>query len=129
MSPRGNPAEPGHGYGCLEGAPVAQRCRQLAPKGAEQLLGYLDAVRAKLGEVRCPVLCFQSLEDHVVPPSNTDYLLGKISSEQAGKHELHNSYHIASMDYELDVIVAKSLEWIERVTVAPADAAKNSLHA
>ncbi|ANU15662.1 hypothetical protein BBI11_00520 [Planococcus maritimus] len=127
--------QPAHTY-VTEDAPDIKKVdaveityEQAPVKAYQQLLGYLDAVRAKLGEVRCPVLCFKSLEDHVVPPSNTDYLLGKISSEQAGKHELHNSYHIASMDYELDVIVAKSLEWIERVTVAPADAAKNSLYA
>ncbi|MDN5707986.1 MAG: alpha/beta fold hydrolase [Planococcus sp. (in: firmicutes)] len=89
-------------------------------KAYQQLLGYMDAVRAKLGEVRCPVVCFQSLEDHVVPPANTDYILGKIGSENASKYELHDSYHIASMDHELDFIIAKSLEWIAQANVLPA---------
>ena len=128
-------SRPAHAY-VTEDAPDIKKADAVeitygqAPiKAYQQLLGYMDAVRAKLGEVRCPAVCFQSLEDHVVPPSNTDYILGKIGSENVSKYELHNSYHIASMDHELDFIVAKSIEWIEQVTAAPTDAAKNSLYA
>lgn len=79
----------------------------------QQLLRYMDVVDAKLSAVRCPVVCFQSLEDHVVPPGNTDYILGKIASGRTMKYELHNSYHIASMDYELDTITERAIRFLE----------------
>ena len=82
-------------------------------KAYHQLLHYMNAVDAKLSDVRCPVVCFQSLEDHVVPPSNTDYILSKVQSESTWKYELHNSYHIASMDHELDFIVEKAVQFVE----------------
>lgn len=82
-------------------------------KAYHQLLHYMNAVDARLSDVRCPVVCFQSLEDHVVPPGNTDYILSKVQSESTRKYELHNSYHIASMDHELDFIVKKAVQFVE----------------
>lgn len=89
-------------------------------KAYQQLLSYMTAVDAKLSDVRCPVFCFQSLEDHVVPPANTDYILSKVQSENVRKHELHNSYHIASMDYELDIIIEKAIGFVEETLSLPA---------
>ncbi|MGH2316161.1 alpha/beta hydrolase [Planococcus sp. SE5232] len=82
-------------------------------KAYQQLLKYMNAVDAKLADVRCPVVCFQSLEDHVVPPGNTDYILRRVQSERKRKYELHNSYHIASMDHELDFIAEKAIQFAE----------------
>lgn len=93
---------------------------QAPVKAYQQLLLYMNAVEAKLSSVRCPVVCFQSLEDHVVPPSNTDDILGKIQSENKQKYELHNSYHIASMDYELEFITEKSLQFVKEARSLPA---------
>lgn len=92
---------------------------QAPVKAYHQLLHYMNAVDAKLSDVRCPVVCFQSLEDHVVPPSNTDYILSKVQSESTWKYELHNSYHIASMDHELDFIVEKAIQFVEETTPLP----------
>ena len=86
---------------------------QTPVKAYHQLLHYMNAVDAKLADVRCPVVCFQSLEDHVVPPGNTDYILSKVQSENKRRYELHNSYHIASMDHELDFIVEKAIQFVE----------------
>lgn len=70
-----------------------------------QLLDYMEVVRTKLPEVQCEVTCFQSLEDHVVPPWNTDYVLEHVGAKGKRSYPLHHSYHIASMDYELDDII------------------------
>ncbi|WP_394121126.1 alpha/beta hydrolase [Planococcus donghaensis] len=86
---------------------------QAPVKAYHQLLKYMDAVDAKLADVRCPIVCFQSLEDHVVPPGNTDYILSRVQSESMQKYELHNSYHIASMDHELDFIAGKAIQFVE----------------
>lgn len=79
----------------------------------QQLLRYMDAIDAKLPDLRCPIACFQSLEDHVVPPGNTDYILSKVGSGNTQKYELHNSYHIASMDHELDFIAEMAIQFVK----------------
>ncbi|MGM0896689.1 MAG: alpha/beta hydrolase [Bacillota bacterium] len=84
-----------------------------------QLLDYMDAVRAKLSEVRCPAVCFQSLEDHVVPPGNTDYILGNIASDRKQKYELNDSYHIASMDHEVEYIVEMAVRFVKENSALP----------
>lgn len=73
-----------------------------------ELFSYLDAVAPKLGRVRCAVTVFVSPDDHVVPPGNTDFILGKVSSETKRKYSLPNSYHIASMDHDMNFIVEKA---------------------
>jgi len=93
---------------------------QAPVKAYQELLQYMNAVEAKLSGVRCPVVCFQSLEDHVVPPGNTDDILRKIQSNNKQKYELHNSYHIASMDYELEFITKKSIQFVKEACSLPA---------
>lgn len=93
---------------------------QAPVKAYQQLLRYMNAVDAKLSDVLCPVVCFRSLEDHVVPPGNTDYILSKVQSENTKKYELHDSYHIASMDHELDFIIEKAIQFIGKVVSLPA---------
>lgn len=93
---------------------------QAPVKAYQQLLKYMNAVDAKLSDVCCPVVCFQSLEDHVVPPSNTDYILSKVRSENTRKYELHNSYHIASMDHELGFITEMAIGFVEEIRSLPA---------
>lgn len=77
-------------------------------KAYHEILSYLNAVAPKLSRVRCPVTAFVSPDDHVVPPSNTDFILGKVSSEAKRKYSLPNSYHIASMDHDMDFIVEEA---------------------
>ncbi|MFC0472647.1 alpha/beta hydrolase [Halalkalibacter kiskunsagensis] len=58
-----------------------------------------------LPTIKHPVLCFKSIEDHVVPPGNTDFILKQVQSNQKEVYTLKNSYHVASLDYEKETIV------------------------
>ncbi|RWZ58661.1 alpha/beta fold hydrolase [Halobacillus fulvus] len=78
----------------------------------QQLLNYMDAVREKLFRIDVPTLSFQSVEDHVVPPENTDEIMSQIQSEHKEKYVLTDSYHIASMDHEVEVIVEHTVQFI-----------------
>lgn len=84
-----------------------------------ELLCYLNAVTPKLSGVRCPVAAFVSPDDHVVPPGNTDYILSKVQSETKLKYELLDSYHIASMDNDLEFILEKSIGFMKATVQAP----------
>ena len=81
------------------------------------LITLIDAqaeLAGLLGDVRCPVLLFTSLQDHVVAPSNSDYLAAKV----AGAVErvlLERSYHVATLDYDRHEIERRAVEFAQKV--------------
>jgi carboxylesterase len=84
------------------------------------LRSLMDAVRdlgGRLDQVRCPVLLFTSVQDHVVPPSASDLL----AAHAAGPVErvmLERSYHVATMDYDKDEIERRAVEFARKVTAS-----------
>lgn len=80
-----------------------------------QLLEVMELVRNKVNQITCPVLCFQSTVDNVVPPENTDFLLGEIRSVIKKKIKLYDSYHVASLDNDKEIIAAESGNFIEEI--------------
>jgi carboxylesterase len=85
---------------------------RLPARATLQMALLLSAVRRDLALVRCPALLFSSVTDHVVPPSNQREIFGKISSSRKEMIELHDSYHVATMDNDREVIFAKTLEFL-----------------
>ena len=76
-----------------------------------KLLGY---IKPRLKDIHQPTIIFKSLEDHVIPKSSATYTFNKISSEKKELVWLKNSYHVATMDFDLPLIVEKSLDFINR---------------
>ncbi|MDQ6598703.1 alpha/beta fold hydrolase [Bacillus salipaludis] len=74
-------------------------------KAIHQLQTLMDITPAILPDLHCPVLGMKSAVDHVVPPENTDYIIDHIGSTEKEMIVLPNSYHVASLDYDKDVIV------------------------
>lgn len=83
-------------------------------KAIRQLQKLMSLTPEKLKDVHCPVLGFKSAIDHVVPPENTDFIMEQISSVQKESITLHDSYHVASMDNDKELIVKKTHSFIER---------------
>lgn len=77
-------------------------------------------VRDDIAEVDQPLLVFRSTEDHVVEPSNTEWILEHVSSDDVTFIELRNSYHVATMDYDAELIFAESVAFMERIVGATA---------
>ena len=69
-----------------------------------------------LPRITCPMLIMVSREDHVVPPVNAEYILQKVSSQDKHLLWLENSYHVATLDNDKDLIVQKSVEFIHTHT-------------
>ena len=82
------------------------------------LLTLFDAA-AKFGDrltdIRCPVLIFTSGQDHVVPPSDSDALAALVSGP-VERVSLERSYHVATLDYDKDLIAERTLEFVRTVT-------------
>jgi carboxylesterase len=86
----------------------------LPTKGVVQLNKLLKSTRANLGKVKCPTLLFHSVDDHVLPISNSNIIMSEIDSISGQRIELTNSYHVATMDYDAPIIFANSLAHVQQ---------------
>ena len=81
--------------------------------GIYELTKMLKVTRANLSKVSIPTLLFHSTEDHVLPVSNTEIILEGISSKDKERVELTNSYHVATLDHDMEIIFEKSLTFVK----------------
>jgi carboxylesterase len=88
----------------------------LPTRGVYQLLKMLRITRRNLGKITVPVQLFHSVNDHTLPVSNTDIILDGLGSLIKNRIELVNSYHVATMDYDQELIFHNSLQFIEGLT-------------
>ena len=101
-------ALPGVSEGAYDAAPI------------QPLISLMEAtteLHGRLGQIRCPVLILTSPKDHIVPPSSSDVLAGAV----AGPVErvlLERSYHVATLDFDRDLVEKRTVEFALRVTAA-----------
>lgn len=81
-------------------------------KAVNQMLKLLKFVKKDIKKIECPALIFKSKNDHVIPVKSALYTFKNISSEIKEFVWLKNSYHVAPLDYDKDLIADKSLEFI-----------------
>ncbi|MDE3065774.1 MAG: alpha/beta fold hydrolase [Acidobacteriota bacterium] len=84
----------------------------LAP--LKSLQENLPAVKAALGSIRAPSLVLTSREDHTVPPENSLELMADL----AGPVEhlwLEDSYHVATIDNDQELVESTALSFVDRV--------------
>jgi carboxylesterase len=100
-------AKPGQDEGAYDKIPV---------KAAYQLSQMWADVKANLGRVIQPMLLFRSSVDHVVEPSNAAYVLLNVSTEDKEEVVLSDSYHVATLDYDAEIIISDSIEFVRRLS-------------
>ncbi|MCX6444360.1 MAG: alpha/beta fold hydrolase [Actinobacteria bacterium] len=81
--------------------------------GVYQLLKMLHYTRKRLHDVTAPLQLFHSVEDHTLPVTNTEIIMKEINSREKNRIELVNSYHVATMDYDAEIIFENSRVFIE----------------
>lgn len=99
-------ADPDQSELAYEGTPVAP------------LLSFVEAQAAlapMLDDIGCPTLIFNSPNDHVVPPSNSDYLAERVAGP-VERVTLDRSFHVATLDYDRDLIEARAVAFAHEVT-------------
>ncbi len=90
----------------------------LPTRGIYQLLLMLKITRENLKKITIPVQLFHSIEDHTLPVSNTEIIMEGLSSTIKSRIELVNSYHVATLDYDQELIFANALTFIEGLTLS-----------
>lgn len=84
-------------------------------KAVNQMLKLLKIVKKDIRKIKSPTLIFKSKNDHVVPIKSALYTYKHISSKIKELVWLENSYHVAPLDYDKDLIADKSLEFISKI--------------
>lgn len=79
----------------------------------KELFALMKVTEEMLPRITCPALIFVSREDHVVPPINSEAIMQKIASTDKHLVWLENSYHVATLDNDKDIIVQKSIDFIK----------------
>ncbi|WP_323961454.1 alpha/beta fold hydrolase [Arthrobacter sp. JZ12] len=99
----------------LEGAD--ERAYARTPVAAvHQLSQLFRDTTARLPQVTAPTLVFRSSVDRIVPESSIEVLRQHIGSADFEIIRLENSYHVATMDHDRELIFERSAAFIKNVT-------------
>ncbi len=82
-------------------------------KSLAEIVKLMEQVKKSLYKVTCPALIFVSDEDHVVPPNNARIIYDGILSRTKELVHLKESYHVATLDNDQQLIIDKTLKFIE----------------
>jgi len=74
----------------------------------------LTPITGRFGELEIPILVFSSTDDHVVPAENSEHLRDTAGGDVEFV-TLTRSFHVATQDYDRDLITERSLAFIRRV--------------
>jgi carboxylesterase len=81
------------------------------------LFAAVQDLSSDLEGIDCPLLLLSSRDDHVVPPSNGDFLAAKFGGP-VERVWLEDSYHVATLDNDAAEIEERSVAFAMKVTGA-----------
>lgn len=79
------------------------------------MFGALDDLQPQLGAITSPLLLLTSPEDHVVEPASSDHLAATVSGP-VERVSLDRSYHVATLDYDKELIAERTIAFVQKVT-------------
>ncbi|HJV03759.1 MAG TPA: alpha/beta fold hydrolase [Actinomycetota bacterium] len=82
-------------------------------KAFSDAVAFHKIVKRELPRVRRPLLLFQSNEDHAIPTGSSALILERVGSEQKDQVSLENSYHVATLDHDAELIFERTHEFAE----------------
>lgn len=71
----------------------------------KELYALVGVTRDLCARIKCPTLVLQSPDDHVVKPGNGRLIASLAGGSRVELVWLNNSYHVATIDFDKDVIV------------------------
>ncbi len=74
----------------------------------------IEAMQDDLAGITAPALIMNSPQDHVVAPSNADHLATTLGGP-VERVTLERSYHVATIDFDRDLIIEQVLAFVDRV--------------
>ena len=86
--------------------------KEIPVPAVREFMALMRVTDDLLPRVTVPAVVFQSLEDHVVPPENGPYIQERLGSTYKQLIRLENSYHVATLDNDADLIAERILRFI-----------------
>lgn len=83
------------------------------------LLEALGDLVPDLRRIACPLLLFTSTNDHVVAPRSSDLLAERVAGP-VERVALERSFHVATLDFDAELIERRSAAFAFEVTARPA---------
>ncbi|HKO51612.1 MAG TPA: alpha/beta fold hydrolase [Polyangiaceae bacterium] len=84
-------------------------------KSGNSLVREFPRIRNQLPYLSCPILVAYSRADHSVPPENSQAILRAVRSKDVTELPLERSFHVATLDYDLDLIEERVTAFADRV--------------
>jgi carboxylesterase len=81
-----------------------------------QIYSLIGVTHDLLPRIQCPTLVIQSREDHVVDPSNGPRIVRRIGTSRVNLLWLDDSYHVATLDNDKDLIARETVAFIRGIT-------------
>ena len=78
-----------------------------------QIYALMSVTRELLPRLKCPTLVIQSRDDHIVVPDNGPFIIENIGAEDKRLLWLENSYHVATLDHDKELIARETLKFIQ----------------
>jgi carboxylesterase len=88
----------------------------VSPRAGYSLLRELPRIRSQLAWLRAPLLVAYSPQDHSVDPENSRTILQSAGSQDVTELRLERSYHVATLDYDLDLLEHEISAFADRIT-------------
>jgi carboxylesterase len=85
---------------------------RLPLRALDSLRALWKTTRGDLAKVTAPLLVFRSAEDHVVKPLSTQIVLQGVSSAEVSERVLVDSYHVATLDNDAEVIFDETAAFV-----------------
>lgn len=82
----------------------------------QSILNELPRIRGQLTDLIQPVLVAYSPQDHSVPPANSKAILELVGSEDVTELVLERSYHVATLDWDAELLEQAVIDFVARVT-------------
>jgi carboxylesterase len=90
---------------------VVEGAYEAAP--IEPMLSLFEGVadlHDRLAGIACPVLIMTAPQDHIVPPVSSDVLAAAVAGP-VERVVLERSYHVATLDYDKDIVVERAVKF------------------
>jgi carboxylesterase len=109
------PPRPGVGNDIKKPGQDELPSERIPARGLGEVRKFQRVASRDIPSVHQPMVVFRSAQDHTVPKGNVEWLLRRVGSERTELVELPNSYHVATMDHDAEVIFERTHEFAEAV--------------
>ncbi len=107
------PSIPGIGSDIKDPSVKESAYDKVSLRAVDELRKLMEITRRDLQKVTQPILIFSSRDDHAVPPRNQPFILNHVASWDKELIMLENSYHVATLDNDKELIFAREVEFIQ----------------